>query len=221
VSVKERLKQNWDYLTDFEHTRKRPFFEKAGIVLAVLVIDLLYVILMIQFLQWLLGYDIFAKWAFWGWANGSNVMKQLQVSITVSAMSLAVSILFAVIIAPLWEETVFRLLPLRFGLRYRDKEQELHPGITEKIGKFPVWLLILVVCFIIFGLAHGGPLNLFIQGVGGLFLAYVYLRNGRSFWSAVALHALYNGVIVAAVYTGTVKSLIAAITMPYWIVLFQ
>lgn len=219
MSVKELLNQNWAFLTDFEHKRKRPFFEKAVIVLAVLAIDLLYVVLMIQFLQWLFSYEIFAKYTFWSWANGQDVINQLHTSITMSIMSLAVSIVFACILAPLWETVAFHWYFPRKKLRNRDEDEILKPEVIAQLGRKPIYPLILFLN-IIFGLAHGGPINLLVQGVGGLFLSYVYLRNGRSFWSTAILHALYNGVVIAAVYTGTIKSLVAGITLPYW-VLFQ
>lgn len=90
-----------------------------------------------------------------------------------------VEVFLVVILAPLWEELVFRALPLTF------------------IKDYPKLLIpVMVFTSIIFGLLHGEPINILIQGVMGFVMASVYIKNGYSYWSSVAIHALWNGSIV-------------------------
>lgn len=199
---------------DFD--REKSIKEKFGNILLVLFVDYIYIAVIINILIALLGQDVFQKWTYWSWASGKDVMGQLQ---SVLLKSVAISIFFAVVLAPLWEEMAFRVYWFRKKLRKRDKEELLQPEVMAKIGKMPIWDFV-VFSSIIFGIAHGGPINILIQGVGGLFLCYIYLLNKRSFWSAVLLHAMYNGGLILFAYIGA-KSALAAITAPYWVLFFN
>lgn len=57
---------------------------------------------------------------------------------------------------------------------------------------------------IIFGLLHGSVFNLFIQGIGGLVLCWLFLKNKNSYWSVVLVHAAYN--ITVTIVSSTVGS---------------
>jgi membrane protease YdiL (CAAX protease family) len=85
------------------------------------------------------------------------------------------------VFAPFIEEAAFRMLPLTLVQRKR-------PEIVRAV--------VIVICGIIFGLAHGSPLNVFIQGVGGILLGMLYLANDRSqlssYMSCVIVHSAYN-----------------------------
>ncbi len=91
----------------------------------------------------------------------------------------------AVFFAPVVEEAVFRMLPLTLVL---DK------------GRDKIRAVSVVVCGILFGLAHGHPFNIFIQGVVGLALARLYVKNSSSqlsaYLSCVAVHAMYNLTVI-------------------------
>lgn len=87
----------------------------------------------------------------------------------------------ACILAPIWEEYIFRYLPFKFLNLSKYKDQFLIPMILGSN--------------ILFGLAHGGPINILIQGVGGLFLSYLYFKY-ESFWLNVLSHALWNFFIL-------------------------
>jgi membrane protease YdiL (CAAX protease family) len=81
------------------------------------------------------------------------------------------------IFAPLWEELAFRYAPITiakgFGTQY------IPP--------------VVVISSVLFGWGHGhGPYSLFIQGIGGLILSYLYIKNNYSYWSSVTLHFLIN-----------------------------
>jgi membrane protease YdiL (CAAX protease family) len=86
-----------------------------------------------------------------------------------------------VFFAPVVEEALFRMLPLTLVL---DKGQDKIRAVS------------IVVCGILFGMAHGHPFNIFIQGVVGLMLAKLYVKNSSSqlsaYLSCVAVHAAYN-----------------------------
>lgn len=87
------------------------------------------------------------------------------------------AIFFGCIFAPLWEEFAFRVIPMWIA-----------KGFGEKFI-IPVVML----SSLIFGWGHGnGPVSLLIQGVGGLFLATVYIKSNYNYWAAVALHSIWN-----------------------------
>lgn len=86
------------------------------------------------------------------------------------------------IAAPLWEELAFRVFP--FGVAR---------WFSDKFGGKEITVYVLIATTILFGWGHGGgTISLLFQGVGGLLLAYAYLRNGYSYWSAVGLHFMWN-----------------------------
>lgn len=85
------------------------------------------------------------------------------------------------IAAPLWEEFLFRKLPLDF---------------VGKWGNDDLLLQTVFASSLLFGLVHGGPFSVFIQGVGGLLFAFLYVKNGYSYWSTVIAHFLWNFIIM-------------------------
>ncbi len=97
-----------------------------------------------------------------------------------------VLIFMGLVFAPLVEEAVFRMLPL---------------ALVEKWSKTQIHAVVIVVCGIVFGYAHGSPLNIFIQGFVGMMLGFLYLKNGprqlSSYFSCVAVHASYNFTMLA------------------------
>lgn len=88
---------------------------------------------------------------------------------------------YACIMAPLWEELAFRVIPI---------------SIARKFGEqfiIPVVLL----SSLIFGWGHGnGPNSLLIQGIGGLLLSAVYIKTGYNYWCSVAMHFMWNFWII-------------------------
>lgn len=86
---------------------------------------------------------------------------------------------WACIMAPLWEEYAFRHFPLT---------------VAKKLGIDPIRTLIFTS--ILFGLGHQGLVGLLLQGVGGFIMGYIYLRNGYSYWSSVAMHFLWNFTVI-------------------------
>ena len=91
------------------------------------------------------------------------------------------TIFYACIMAPLWEELAFRVIPI---------------SIAKKFGEqfiIPVVLL----STLLFGWGHGNGTNsLLIQGVGGLILSIVYIKTNYNYWCAVALHAAWNTWVI-------------------------
>lgn len=80
----------------------------------------------------------------------------------------------ACIFAPMWEEIMYRHVPLQIAKNYFRKNI-IHVAIGSSI---------------IFGINHGSVLNILIQGVFGLMFSWVYIRNGLK-WSILS-HALWN-----------------------------
>lgn len=84
------------------------------------------------------------------------------------------SIFLCCIFAPIWEEIAYRYIPLTIAIRYFKKS----------------FFQIVLGSAIVFGLGHGSPINIMIQGVWGLMFSVVYIRNGL--WYAITSHALWN-----------------------------
>lgn len=82
--------------------------------------------------------------------------------------------------APLWEELAFRYVPIT---------------IARNAGHKYI-LPIVVGSSIFFGVLHGGVINILIQGVGGILMSYVYIKNGYCYWSSTAYHFLWNAMLV-------------------------
>jgi membrane protease YdiL (CAAX protease family) len=91
------------------------------------------------------------------------------------------TIIAGLTIAPLGEELIFRKIPL-----------SLVEG-TELFEK-KKWYIVALIG-VVFGWIHGGYYNVWIQGVAGFFIGWVYIKNGMSYWSSVITHFLYNFMI--------------------------
>lgn len=85
------------------------------------------------------------------------------------------------VFAPVFEEIVFRLF-------FMTLVQWSRPQIRLAMQ--------LAVCGILFGILHGGPWNVFVQGVLGFILARLYVANCRTMFSAwfscALVHFMYN-----------------------------
>lgn len=93
----------------------------------------------------------------------------------------------AVVLAPLIEEHLFRCFPLVFLIIFPIKDE-----------RYAGRLLLEGVLFssILFGLLHGSAWNVALQGVIGVVLCWVYLKNNLSRWSPIVVHALYNFTVI-------------------------
>lgn len=88
---------------------------------------------------------------------------------------------FTCIWAPLWEEAAYRYGPLQIAKR------------TDP--KYIIPTAVMVSCF--FGWAHGDcPEGVFIQGVLGLILSFVYIYTKFNYWCSALTHCLYNTALV-------------------------
>lgn len=88
----------------------------------------------------------------------------------------AITVLKALIVAPLVEEAIFRYLPITvIFLRTSD----------TKI----IWAVV-IFCSVLFGRTHGSTYCILLQGVGGLVLSAAFLQEG--YFAAVIAHSLVN-----------------------------
>lgn len=231
-SIKERFHLNKLFFLDFSYwtdigrksedgspilERKHyTLIEKTTIVLTALVIDLVYNGLMILFLTKLLSQETLHKHSFtlWSYVAKQDVLLLLQTGIM---RSLATYIFFACILAPVWEELAFRWYWFSKKLRNRDEDEILKPGVIALLGRKPIYPIVIITS-LVFGVVHGGAINILLQGFGGFVLSYVYLRNGRSLGSGMVLHSLFNASLILISYLGAKDSLMA-VTLPYWLVL--
>jgi len=90
------------------------------------------------------------------------------------------SFLYALVLAPLVEELVFRYAILKIALR------------TSR-GRRNVYLIAIIVSFI-FGAIHWHQNMFLIQGVLGFILSFLYIKT-RSYWLIVVFHAGWNAFI--------------------------
>lgn len=92
---------------------------------------------------------------------------------------------FPIVLAPLWEEAVFRYGPLM---------------LAKRINKRAVWPVVIITS-LWFGWMHAGQNVLYVleQGVMGFALAFVLIKSKYRYWSSVLLHALYNFAVIFAV----------------------
>lgn len=216
VFSREYWRNTKNFLVDYDHKRERNFIEKLTIIIPAVVVDLIYTFSVVALLTYFLRPDTLHKLSFtlWSLFTGKDILQQVELAV---AGSFPVVFFFACLLAPFWEELAFRWYPLKTRLRERDETalDESKKKILTEIGQRPIYPVVILVCFIIFGLAHGGAINILLQGVTGLLMAYVYLRNGRCLWSAMLYHALFNGAILGfAILQG--KSILMAVTMPIW-----
>jgi membrane protease YdiL (CAAX protease family) len=133
-----------------------------------------------------IGYVAFVLWSFFiAWFMAKLVGQPVYGDNDTDKSILEISM--TCIIAPLWEELYYRKLPLTLG-KYLDKQ--FNAG-----GE----LLMVAAIFssIEFGFAHdGGIFSLFMQGVLGMVLCWVYIQNKYSYWSSVAVHAMWNTTVM-------------------------
>lgn len=97
--------------------------------------------------------------------------------------SLALDLISAAVLAPLWEETFFR------GVFF-----------TSLVQRMPFWPAA-ILSGLAFGLAHGDLWNLVPLAALGVGLAYVYYRTGN-IWANIITHATINGsdLIIQALF---------------------
>jgi membrane protease YdiL (CAAX protease family) len=86
---------------------------------------------------------------------------------------------FAIVLAPFAEETMFRIFTFNLGLRYRG-----------------FWFGA-IVSAILFGIAHGDPVAAIPLTLGGIVLATVYYRTENAYASMIT-HGIFNSLTVLA-----------------------
>lgn len=92
---------------------------------------------------------------------------------------------FTCLIAPMWEELIYRWLPLM---------------LTRKIHRhtghdYTIYAILLSSA--VFGIGHNnGIYSILLQGVGGVILSYLFILNGYRYWYNVLAHALWNASIL-------------------------
>ena len=94
------------------------------------------------------------------------------------------------IFAPIVEEFLFRWIWIAAAIYFLGKR------FKKIMWPFAAFLSI------VFGVAHFGYFSIFIQGVLGMGLCYLYYKNRYGYLSAVICHSLWNlmlGVILPAI----------------------
>jgi uncharacterized protein len=88
--------------------------------------------------------------------------------------------IFAVVLAPFMEETIFRTFFFNLGLRY---------------GGYWVGA---ILSGILFGAAHADVFVFLPLMLGGMLLSYIYYRSGNAFVSMIS-HGIFNGATILAI----------------------
>jgi uncharacterized protein len=94
--------------------------------------------------------------------------------------SLAILSVYAIVLAPFFEETIFRIFFFNIGLRF---------------GGF--WLGA-IVSGLLFGIAHGDLYAAIPLALGGMILCGVYYRSENA-WASMISHSCFNAVSILAI----------------------
>lgn len=85
------------------------------------------------------------------------------------------------------EEAIFRIIPLTIALRESQRKS--------------VHLTVVLLSAIVFGFIHGGPIHIFIQGIGGFLYAVIFLkyaqqeRYGEASLVVISMHVAFNAIM--------------------------
>lgn len=219
LTLGERCKRFCRDISNFEE-KDISFRIKLSLVFCMLALDFTYTFFMIMFLQRLYGRVAFQNKIFTFWQFVTDIIKKPNFygAVQISAKKSVWQSLFAgCVLAPPWEEYASRIFWFARIRRERLKEKlTLQSEQLSVIGVLP-YIGTMFITSIIFGLAHGGALNILLQGVGGFFLAYTYLRNGHCAWSAILQHSLYNFTLIMLSNSGLWIDGMAAANLPmFW-----
>lgn len=177
----------WRWVFDFlfNFSKETSFFGKAARIFALLYLEVVWTGFMMIFLRSALGLETLKVSA----AIYSSLT--IDVAEKIFRPNTRYRFFLICVLAPLWEECVFRYFPIRFA-------QLCDEGYRFIKTTYQSWMLapIVLAGSLIFGILHGSSLNILFQGVGGLFLCWLYLRNRNSYWSAVIYHGLWNFLVV-------------------------
>ena len=220
LTLAQRCKRFGRDIINFEE-KDISFRVKLSLVFCMLALDFTYTFFMIMLLQRIYGRVAFQNKIFGLWqlltdiAQKPNFYNAMQISAKKSVWQ---SLFGGCLVAPLWEEYAFRIHWFTKNRRKRLKEcLTLPEGHLDIIGVLP-YIGTMLITSIIFGLVHGSALNILLQGVGGFLLAYTYLRNGHSAWSAILQHSLFNFTVILLSNSGLWIDGMAAVNLPmFWV----
>lgn len=133
------------------------FVQKVKNLFAMILLNLIWVVFVIQMYQYLIPR---------GLPGMPDPRNDFQV------------FFWACLIAPFWEELVFRYLPRKIG--------DVAPKLMVPM---------IIVSSILFGLIHSGVPSILIQGVIGFSFFWLYMKNGSIVWTMLA-HALWNLIVI-------------------------
>ncbi len=204
-----------------ENVKNPTFGENVKTTALWWVIDLLWVAVIILFLNSLFGEEAlssvldhpFIGFDFFNQTLIPELNNKLGFQMDLDGGGLLI-FFFACILAPIWENAVFfnfviRKLQRKFHLDKMRMDADLSSPAyaalnpaekyqikedAEALNKRYLWAAIIVNCAI-FGLVHGSVLNILIQGVGGLIMCQVFLKT-NSYWWSVILHAFWNFMLI-------------------------
>ncbi|MDO8516457.1 MAG: CPBP family glutamic-type intramembrane protease [bacterium] len=206
----------WGFGELFDFTHEHSFKGRLGNIGRVFLFNLVWLMIVRAFLKFLSSFDkvganeLFAKpfgALTYLYEHGNSALAHLyQYLIPIAQQAPAnaapnpyIVFFFACVMVPLWETVVFQVLPIMLALWIVSNQRATLPPDSKILrSNFLFW----ACCFasIIFGLGHGGVVNILIQGVGGMTFCWLYLKNSNShwssYWSVVAAHAFWNFMVI-------------------------
>lgn len=220
LTLTERCKKFGRDVINFEE-KDISFRVKLSLIFCMLAIDFTYTVFMIMFLRRVYGRTVFQNKIFSLWQLFSDIARKPNFYDTVkisAKKNLFQSLFSGCLLAPFWEEYAARIHWFVKTRRKRLKEKlTLYKEHLAIIGVLP-YIGTILITSILFGLAHGSAINILLQGVGGFFLAYTYLRNGHSAWSAILQHSLWNFIAIMLYNSGLWMDGMATVNLPMlWI----
>jgi membrane protease YdiL (CAAX protease family) len=144
-------------------------------VFTAFVANLLWTMFLVVFLHIGLGMKI----------DDIHLLISAQLTVSPAQPTIQAVIFFACIFAPLWEELAFRFVPLKIA-RFVQPQGNLKDS--------EIVLPVMIGTSIIFGLAHGSVVNILMQGVSGMSLAWVMIKSGYKY--SVLTHAMWNFMLM-------------------------
>src|SRR4051812_14118933 len=147
-------------------------------VLAIIAFNIIWIILIILFYKWLYNSTAILNVIPSHGLFGGFIMDQLDYGETARSM-----FFIACISAPVWEEAAFRYAPLTLAKDLLPQNKALPVAV--------------ILSSIVFGWGHGGPLNIWVQGVFGLGQCWLFLKNKKyGYASCVFTHCFWNAFLM-------------------------
>jgi len=171
-------------MKSFLQKKVTSFTGRLELALAGFAVSMIWLVLVVTFLKFIIPPDP-------GFTLKSMLLNDIGVNSLVPG-SMIFPFVMACISAPIWEELAFRVGPAKlaqaFGKQFGSTDFEYNL-------LFPIF----IIASCIFGWGHGGPVNIWIQGIDGAIMAIVYIKSGYAWWTNMMVHFMLNFTLMFAI----------------------